>query len=103
MNTSWLSQLRQELDQLQGSGAGGRVTKQDILEYVKSRKVSSADPAQSSISQVSPEGNSKKNETPFSAPAVSVSGQDEIIEMDRMRKLIADHMVMSKHFTVYRC
>lgn len=88
-----------ELDQLKGSGAGGRVTKQDILEYVKSRKVSPADSAQpsiSSISQASPAENTEKKGAQFSAPSVSVSGQDEIIEMDRMRRLIAEHMVMSK-------
>ncbi len=80
-----------ELDSISGSGADGRVTKQDILEYLASRKSSTAPQPQKTETQ--------KPETPKAAPApvVSVSGGDEIIEMDRMRKLIADHMVMSKH------
>lgn len=70
-----------ELERIEGSGAQGRVTKKDILSYVENRTAPapSAPPAQKPA-----------------APAVSVSGDVEIIEMDRMRKMIADHMVMSK-------
>lgn len=80
-----------ELDSINGSGADGRVTKQDILDYLASRTGSAAPLPQKMETQ--------KTEVPKAAPApaVSVSGGDEIIEMDRMRKLIADHMVMSKH------
>ena len=82
-----------ELDSINGSGADGRVTKQDILDYLASRTGSAAPQPQKTETQ--------KTEAPKAAPApaptVSVSGGDEIIEMDRMRKLIADHMVMSKH------
>ena len=85
----------QELEQLQGSGAGGRVTKEDILNYVKSRKAVSAEHRTELAAKI-PVEESPVSESYPSAPAVSVSGQDEIIEMDRMRKLIADHMVMSK-------
>lgn len=81
-----------ELDQIKGSGAEGRLTKDDLLNYIKSKNTGSAPQAASAQQAVS-----KQVETPKSAPAtVSVSGGDEIIEMDRMRKLIADHMVMSK-------
>ncbi|WP_410221532.1 dihydrolipoamide acetyltransferase family protein [Pedobacter sp.] len=81
-----------ELDQIKGSGAEGRLTKDDLLNYIKSKNAGSAPQAASAQQAVS-----KQVETPKSAPAtVSVSGGDEIIEMDRMRKLIADHMVMSK-------
>lgn len=78
---------QQELDSIQGTGNEGRVTKTDILNYVENRKT-----GHSSI---------QKNITPSSeikvtAPAVFTNQGDEIIEMDRMRKLIADHMVMSK-------
>jgi 2-oxoglutarate dehydrogenase E2 component (dihydrolipoamide succinyltransferase) len=80
------------------------VTKQDILEFVKQRQSSS--PVQEEISQpVSAPAPSRQQQAepaaekqaPKQAPQViSVGGGDEIIEMDRMRKLIADHMVMSK-------
>lgn len=80
-----------ELDEIRGSGAEGRVTKQDILDYVDKR----------AGQKVVPIRVKKENAPPVQAaytnPSVSVSGSDEIIEMDRMRKLIAEHMVMSVH------
>lgn len=80
-----------ELDHIAGSGAQGRVTKKDILEYVQNRSAAPAAPAQPQIPQT------PQPPAPKAAPAVSVSGEVEIVEMDRMRKLIAEHMVMSKH------
>ncbi len=84
-----------ELDALTGSGEGGRVTKQDILGYVATRKSGAA----AAVS--APAATAVSVATPISAqpskPAVSMGGDVEIIEMDRMRRLIADHMVMSKH------
>ncbi|NUQ22876.1 MAG: 2-oxo acid dehydrogenase subunit E2 [Saprospiraceae bacterium] len=80
-----------ELDHIAGSGAQGRVTKKDILEYVQNRSAAPAAPAQPQIPQT------PQPSAPKAAPAVSISGEVEIVEMDRMRKLIADHMVMSKH------
>lgn len=82
-----------ELDAIKGSGAEGRVTKQDILDYLASRTSAS----QKVEKQDSPKVETAPKAAPAPAPVVSVSGGDEIIEMDRMRKLIADHMVMSKH------
>ena len=84
-----------ELERIPGSGMQGRVTKKDILAYVENR---TSAPAPSLLtSHPSPLASPK--------PAISVSGNVEIIEMDRMRKLIADHMVMSKrvapHVTSY--
>jgi 2-oxoglutarate dehydrogenase E2 component (dihydrolipoamide succinyltransferase) len=76
-----------ELDNVKGTGADGRLTKEDLLNYIQQRKGDSAAPLASKPAQ----------STPAPGPAVSVSGGDEIIDMDRMRKLIADHMVMSKH------
>ncbi len=79
-----------ELERIPGSGQLGRVTKQDILAYVETRHTPVADlqpVAQSPI---------PNSQSPTPKPAVSVSGNVEIVEMDRMRKLIADHMVMSK-------
>ncbi len=87
-----------ELESINGSGAGGRVTKKDMLQYIESRSNSS-----SPIQNAAPAAN--KPTAPKSAPVTpspaastpSASGDVEIVEMDRMRKLIADHMVMSKH------
>ncbi|MFT4661623.1 MAG: 2-oxoglutarate dehydrogenase E2 component (dihydrolipoamide succinyltransferase) [Patiriisocius sp.] len=90
-----------ELEALSGSGAEGRVTKKDILAYIpnKGNQVATSVPAAKVAPVVSAPVATKATK------AISVSGGDEIIEMDRMRKLIADHMVMSKqtspHVTSY--
>ena len=81
-----------ELDGIAGSGSEGRVTKKDILAYIASRG-SAAATAPAVTAPVAPLASAPAAST---APTVSVSGQDEIVEMDRMRKLIADHMVRSK-------
>ena len=81
----------EQLEQIPGTGIDGRVTKQDILDFVQKQR-SGADIVPENTNPVThpePESHSYK-------PAASVSGADEIIEMDRMRKLIADHMVASK-------
>lgn len=92
-----------ELDAIPGSGSEGRVTKQDILDYVerkKSGKVTAA-PAPASTPAAPTTSTSNSNaaasEIKITAPTVTANNGDEIIEMDRMRKLIAEHMVMSKH------
>lgn len=87
-----------ELDTLSGSGLEGRVTKKDILAYVEQRKTSPAAVAVPAP-QLAPAAPSQPiSASPKPAPtAGSISGNVEIIEMDRMRKLIAEHMVMSKH------
>lgn len=79
-----------ELENIKGTGKDGRVTKSDILDYVKNR---TSQPAQA-VQQVAETPSVPKTEAPKTAP-VSVNGQDEIIEMDRMRKLISHHMVQS--------
>ncbi|MEZ4931872.1 MAG: dihydrolipoamide acetyltransferase family protein [Saprospiraceae bacterium] len=81
-----------ELEQLPGSGRDGRVTKKDILAYVENRAVGSP---QSSVGspQVAVSSPQPRNS--------SVNGAVEIVEMDRMRKLIADHMVMSKRTSAH--
>ena len=81
-----------ELDGIAGSGSEGRVTKKDILAYIASRG-SAAATASATTAPAAPPASAPAAST---APAVSVSGQDEIVQMDRMRKLIADHMVRSK-------
>ena len=73
-----------ELESISGTGKEGRVTKQDILNFLKNRPAASAPDTKASTPK------------PTVAPPVVSAAGDEIIEMDRMRKLIADHMVMSK-------
>lgn len=91
-----------ELEKIPGTGNEGRVTKKDILQYVsdkKSGKVSApaahplADNTDTIVVENTPAPSVKKTEN---APVV-YQGNVEIIEMDRMRKLIAEHMVRSKH------
>ena len=77
----------EELEKISGTGANERVTKSDMLSFLENRKNTPTNTANKSIKQ--PIINSK--------PTTSVSGNDEIVEMDRMRKMIADHMVNSVH------
>ncbi|MEI8047617.1 MAG: dihydrolipoamide acetyltransferase family protein [Bacteroidota bacterium] len=78
-----------ELENVAGTGKENRLTKQDILDYIQNRgKQPVIQPAAAAITNV---------ERPkIQAPTVTTSTGDIIIEMDRMRRLIADHMVMSK-------
>lgn len=84
-----------ELDSITGTGAEGRLTKDDLLNYIQ-QKTGFVAPA-AKPAEAAPVVNSQPAAAKPVQPVVSVSGGDEIIEMDRMRKLIADHMVMSKH------
>lgn len=80
-----------ELERMQGTGAEGRVTKKDILDYVANRKSGNV-PVQQAAAPVQVPASQ-----PVAAPSQpAITGNVEIIEMDRMRKLIADHMVRSK-------
>ena len=79
-----------ELDVISGTGKEGRVTKKDILAYIASGKPLSV--ASTPIAKSAPIA---KVEAPRTAPPVIAAAGDEIIEMDRMRRLIADHMVNS--------
>lgn len=77
----------QELDSIPGSGKDGRVRKEDILQYIEKRGNLYSQPDVLNLSKGQPQSNKVHT---------SVNSGDEIIQMDRMRKLIADHMVMSK-------
>jgi len=81
-----------ELETIKGSGAGGRVQKKDILDYIesKAKKPEDKKEAAKTVTAAAPVVERK---TP---PPVSIGAGDQIIEMDRVRKLIAEHMVMSK-------
>jgi 2-oxoglutarate dehydrogenase E2 component (dihydrolipoamide succinyltransferase) len=107
-----------ELDQIPGTGAEGRLTKDDLLNYIQKRgvngsatqnfKATQQTEAKQTISTPPPQP-VEPLQTQTTAPiaeapktasqpaATSISGSHEIIEMDRMRRLIADHMVYSKH------
>ncbi|GAB3925735.1 dihydrolipoamide acetyltransferase family protein [Mucilaginibacter myungsuensis] len=114
-----------ELDRIPGSGTDGRLTKDDLLAYITNRPAAQANrapqpvavpqqaaaqptstaqqphaapPSQPAQTASQPQTAAPQQQAPAAPkPVYSVSGGDEIIEMDRMRKLIADHMVMSKH------
>lgn len=90
-----------EIDNLPGTGAEGRITKNDILSYLSNRgkseigilverQVTDPVPAGESLMKAAPS-------LPVNAKPVSIGAEDEVIEMDRMRKLIAEHMVHSVH------
>jgi len=90
-----------ELENLQGTGANGRVTKKDILEHVENRHLAPARQIlDTPVAPPVPNTETPKQETPVVA-AKSYSGNVEIIEMDRMRRLIADNMVKSKHTSAH--
>jgi len=95
----------EELEQIKGTGLEGRITKEDILAYIKSpgskdtfKVKKKSDTHVREYPETKKPGQSNwKSGMPETASANLVSGGDEIIEMDRMRRLIAEHMVMSKH------
>lgn len=97
-----------ELESIPGSGNEGRVTKKDILQYIAERKAGGPSAAGSVVAAAStvitpvyhsatPVRAVPAQITTDTPPAVTYGGNVEIIEMDRMRRLIADHMVRSKH------
>lgn len=93
-----------ELDRIPGTGLEGRVTKKDILAYVQQRKAApAAAPVAAPAAAVPPTAPAAApTAAPATAPAAaSASGNVEIIEMDRMRRLIAEHMVMSKQTSAH--
>jgi len=80
-----------ELEAINGTGKDGRITKTDILDYVKNR---GSQPA-AALAQKAAVPTQNAQPVAAKAAPVSVNGQDEIVEMDRMRKMIAHHMVQS--------
>jgi len=104
-----------ELDRIQGTGAQGRVSKEDLLNYIQHRGSSSSTPAAPALSRPTP----APTPTPVPAPAPAATGSSagtisageikvnwpsqnvEVIKMDRMRKVIAEHMVKSKQTSAH--
>ncbi len=87
----------EELEKIQGSGAEGRVTKNDVLRYLETRQHQTA---QTIVTPSQTTSTSTDTDTP---PAIhgtrSIEGAHEIIEMDRMRRMIADRMLESKRIS----
>jgi len=100
---------QEELESIEGSGQGGRVSKQDILAYVEDKRAGkAASPSQKekltkpATETAKTSGKAEKGK--ISAGELSVSRPDsnvEIIKMDRMRKMIAEHMVKSKQTSAH--
>ena len=91
-----------ELDSISGTGQNGRVTKEDLMGYISNRGNKSAPVA----SAPAPKAAAPSVEAPrVKGPTITVGPNDEIVEMDRMRRIIADHMIMSTqvspHVTSY--
>lgn len=90
--TEGVSQI--ELSQIAGTGKDGRLTKNDILNYIEQRTQSSVQPIKQPAEEVI--------HAPVSEPQVILpSGEDQIIEMSRMGKLVAKHMVDSIHTSAH--
>ena len=88
-----------ELENIPGTGNEGRVTKKDILQYVNGRKSGggSREPGTRTTEMVIPVAKvEQQQQTGSNQQLTTYTGNVEVIEMDRMRKLIADHMVRSK-------
>lgn len=89
-----------ELETVPGTGKEGRVTKSDILAYVANRGNAQPVAVAPAVAPSAPAAPVISNQTPAKVEvksSISLNPGDELIEMDRVRKLIADHMVMSKH------
>lgn len=81
----------EELDKIKGTGLNERITKNDLVNYIKNRETAnSAAPTPSSEKVV------VAPSTPKPAQVVPMGDGDEVIQMDRMRKMISEHMTMSK-------
>ena len=80
-----------DLDKIKGSGMDGRITRDDILRWLEINKKE----------KVTPKTATGKESRVFKDHSVTASSQDEIIEMDRVRRLIAEHMVMSRKISAH--
>ncbi|MGC9470584.1 MAG: dihydrolipoamide acetyltransferase family protein [Bacteroidales bacterium] len=87
-----------ELDSIQGTGLNNRLTKNDILQYLEQRKTRKVKQPEQAANETTARKPDLKQQAAAGAVTAS-SGEDEIIQMDRMRKLIAEHMVRSKQIS----
>jgi 2-oxoglutarate dehydrogenase E2 component (dihydrolipoamide succinyltransferase) len=84
----------EELESIKGNGKNGRVQKQNLLNYLANRNGSSVSTEVKEAAKTKEEVIAPKPEK--AKVSLSIGAQDQIVEMDRMRRIIADHMVMSK-------
>ena len=80
-----------ELESISGSGKDGRVTKDDILSYIENRSSTVQKVVEQPKATIKPQATKEVSK----AAPVSVNGEDEVVEMSRMGKLIAKHMIDS--------
>lgn len=85
----------EELDSIQGTGLNNRLTKNDVLQYLEQKKTGKVKQPEQAATETTARKPDLKKQAAAGAVKAS-SGEDEIIQMDRMRKLIAEHMVRSK-------
>jgi 2-oxoglutarate dehydrogenase E2 component (dihydrolipoamide succinyltransferase) len=85
----------EELESIEGSGANGRVQKKDILNYIENKKKGQT-AGEKTEAQKATESQQQPAPERKAAPPVTAGPDDEVVPMDRVRKMIADHMVMSK-------
>ncbi|WP_326985703.1 dihydrolipoamide acetyltransferase family protein [Chryseobacterium sp. MP_3.2] len=85
-----------ELQSIKGSGLEGRITKEDILSFVANRTAAAVAQTVSAPSVMATPSPAPQAAAPVSAP-IKLNEGDEIIQMDRVRKIIAEAMVKSKH------
>ncbi len=83
-----------ELNSIAGTGYEGRVSKADIERYIEQKKKGGATPSEKTTAQ--PAAAPTHTVTAAAPTVITVQGEDTVVEMDRVRRLIADHMVMSK-------
>lgn len=84
-----------ELEEVEGSGIGGRIQKNDLIKYLEGRTSALTDTSSQKIFQQIEPQRTVTTKPEKIAASVSIGAEDTIIEMDRIRKLIARHMVMS--------
>ena len=92
----------EELETIKGSGLEGRITKQDVLNFIAARKGAVEKAVATETGDSFLQEDVPKLEKAASVP-MSISAGDEIIEMDRMRKLIAQHMLSSVQTAPHVC
>lgn len=93
--------LQAELDRIPGTGYMGRLSKKDMKDYLSGKKDATAKTQSQPVSQAKPTQTSPASSAPasqvISSAPVSAGSEDKVMEMDRVGKIIADHMVMSKN------
>ncbi len=91
-----------ELESIEGTGQGGRVSKKDILNFVEQRRTGAiSTPASATPAPSKPVASTESINAGQLDVSHSPSGDVEVIKMDRMRKLIAEHMVHSKQTSAH--